>query len=150
MARRSPNNPRYQKSAQLGSTRRSAASAKPKRGRGEAGSSAGGKKGKGGTKTAVPFNPDTPEFKQLRRIWFGLLMVAMAFALAAFLLKAEGVLGTAILAASYLCLFAAFYIDFAKIRPMRKAWLAERSGDKKSGGAAKASGDKQSGGKDKG
>lgn len=129
MARRSASNPRYQRDAQIGKTRRSAASAKPKRGKGEAASSAGKKKSRG--RGRIQLNPDTPEFKLWRRIWFGLLAAAMVFSIGAFVFREGGPAGTPMLVAAYVCLFGAFYVDLAKIRRMRKEWLASQNGGDK-------------------
>lgn len=125
MARRSATNPRYQKGAQIGKTRRSAASVKPKREKGEAASSAGKKKL--GNRGKPRLNPDTPEFKLWRRIWFGLLAAAMVFSIGALVFHGSGPVGTPLLVAAYVCLFGALYVDWVKIRKMRKEWLALQS-----------------------
>jgi len=127
MARRNPQNARYRKDAQVGSTRRSASSAKPKREAGQAGAS-GGKGGSSAKSSArVPFEPDTPEFKRWRKIWLGLLVGAIVFSVGAWYTK-ETPVGTVLLVMAYTVLFGGLYVDFAKIRRMRKEWRAQMSG----------------------
>lgn len=133
MARRSAGNQRYRKDASVGSTRRSAASAKPKREIGAApvkGHSSAGKGGKAKGNWRVA-EPQTREFKLLRRVWLVLLIVAMVTALGGYLLRAEERLATASLVIAYSAMFAAFGIDLLKIRPMRKAYLKELEGGSK-------------------
>lgn len=133
MARRSAQNPRYRKDAQVGSTRRSASSAKPKREAGEAGSSGGKASGSKGSsakgKPSVPFEPDTPEFKRWRKIWLGLLLGAVVFSVGAWFGK-ETPAGSIGLVLAYAALFGALWIDFTKIRRMRKEWREEHADGK--------------------
>lgn len=135
MARRSAGNQRYRKDASLGSTRRSAASAKPKREIGAApvkgGSSAGKGKSDKGKVDWRAVEPQTPQFKLLRRIWFVLLGVAIFTSLGGYLLRKEETLATISLVIAYTTLFGAFGIDLLKIRPMRKAYLEELKGGSK-------------------
>lgn len=131
MARRSPQNDRYKKDAKIGSTRRSAASAKPKRDVASAGGSSGSKSSKTAPekkgRVFLP-NPETPEFKR----WNMLNYVALGVALAA----AGGVL---LVGRTYpqwvtyglwviwgIGLASSMYIQIKIIRPMRLDW--ERSG----------------------
>ena len=129
MARRSAQNPRYQKGKQVGTTRKSAASAKPKRSSGEAGGSGSSKKSSSDEKPksrffqALPV-PDTPRFKRWRQIWLGLLVAAVVFSLAAWWQRGTQ-LGTLGLIAAYTCIFSAVYIDITKIRRMRKEYAEE-------------------------
>lgn len=128
MARRSAQNPRYRKDAQIGKTRKSAASAKPKREIGErpvkATGSSAGKTGKGRPPGGFR-DPDTPEFKRWRKIWFVLLVSAMVFSLGAWVLRDLQTVNGLTLGLAYACLFGAFYIDLTKIRRMRKTYDAE-------------------------
>ena len=141
MARRSPSNPRYQKKpGELGKTRRSAASAKPKRGVGENSASAsrskGSKKGKKDRpKLFVPV-PTTPEFKRWRKIWAGLLGAAVLFSLVAWWQR-DTMPGAIALALAYGCIFGSLYIDFAKMRPLRKKSIAADQASKPADRAAK-------------
>jgi hypothetical protein len=79
MAKRSPFNERYQKqNAHAGSTRKSASSAKPKR---SAGTYAAAPEKKSPAKKKQTWSemvPSTPEIKKWRRIWFVLLLIAVA------------------------------------------------------------------------
>jgi hypothetical protein len=137
MTRRGAQNPRYQKGNEGGKTRKSAASAKPKRSKGETAS----------TKSSSPEKkkrwfdplpvPDSPEFKRWRRIWLWLLVAALVFSLGAWWGQDNltGPVNTLSLIAAYTCIFAAIYIDLTKIRRMRKDYakeLAEGKGSKKS------------------
>jgi hypothetical protein len=134
VARRSAGNQRYRKDASVGSTRRSAASAKPKRDVGEApvkGRSSAGKGDKGKVDWRA-VEPQTREFKMLRRIWFVLLGIAIVASLGGYLLRTQETLATVTLVIAYTTLFGAFGIDLLKIRPMRKQYLQElKGGDKK-------------------
>jgi len=133
MARRSATNPRYQKDAAVGSSRRSAASAKPKRGVGESAEAAASRKKGKKKKPRVQWNPDTPEFNLWRKIWLGLLAAAMVTSAGAFLLRELQPWGTISLVVAYSCLFGAFFVDLTKIRKMRKQWLAsQKDGTEKS------------------
>ena len=142
MGRRNPQNPRYRKES-LGKTRRSAASAKPKKAAGDRSSSSAGKpKGSKSTPTGwrkffqpLP-TPDTAEFKMWRKIWAGLFAAGIAFTLVA-LLQWERQVGTWLLVGAYACLFGAIFIDVAKIRKLRRAYADELEGKpsgKKTGG----------------
>ncbi|MCL4554702.1 MAG: hypothetical protein M1617_05560 [Actinobacteria bacterium] len=135
MARRSASNPRYQKGAETGVSRRSAASAKPKRGVGQSAEEAErrrlGRKGRK-ARAKMRWNPDTPEFKLWRKVWIILLISAMISSGGAFLLREMAPWGTIALVVAYVCLFGAFFVDLTKIRKMRKKWLAEQKAADKS------------------
>jgi Flp pilus assembly protein TadB len=121
MARRNPANPRYQKDAQVGKTRRSSASAKPKRAAGDSATqsskSSSGKKER--PKLLAPV-PDDPGYRRWRKIWGGLLIAALVFSALAWWQQATPI-GTYTLALAYGCIFTAFYVDFTKLRRLRKA-----------------------------
>lgn len=142
MARRSAQNPRYQKGKEVGTTRKSAASAKPKRSAGDTGSSTSAPEKKNRFFQPLPV-PDTPEFKKWRKIWLGLLVAAVVFSLGAWAGQSGsidiGQGGTLSLFAAYTCIFAAVYIDVTKIRRMRKDYAAELD---KSGGKPPKGSDK--------
>lgn len=125
MARRNPQNERYRKDAQIGSTRRSASSAKPKRSAGSVDSRGGTGGSKATAKNKIPFEPDTPRFRRWRKYWLGLLVAAIVFSLGAYWQQGT-VGGTASLIMAYTCLAAGVYIDITKIRRMRKEWRAEQ------------------------
>ncbi len=122
MARRSPLNKRYQKDVKLGSTRKSAAAAKPKRSNAAPGSSSPAKKStrsSGSRYQAVELPPDV---KRLQKISFALLGVAVVISvLYLWQNKALGSAGSILLGIAYACMFTALYIDFAKVRPVLKA-----------------------------
>jgi len=137
MARRNPANPRYQKGAEVGKTRRSAASVKPKRGAGDKAAAASSSKKKERPRLLAPV-PDDPGYKRWRRIWGGLLAAAVIFSAFAWWQQATTI-GNLSLAFAYSCIFTAFYVDFTKLRRMRKAAieaekarLAGKKGDAKS------------------
>ena len=133
MSRRSPNNERYQKFTEpKGQTRKSSASAKPVRKEGS------GTDTKSKTKTASKssakpyYEPDTPEYKFWRKMWWISLGVGLAFVAISFFiqyyLKAQGplrVVGVVCIALSYVGIIAAFLIDWRRMRPMRQGtWKA--------------------------
>jgi hypothetical protein len=134
MTRRGAQNPRYQKGKEIGSTRKSAASAKPKRASGDTGPAKGGPAKKSRFFQPLPV-PETPEFKRWRKIWLGLLVAAVVFSIGAWWSQnnAPGTVSTVSLFAAYTCIFAAVYIDITKIRRMRKQYAAEleKGGGKK-------------------
>jgi hypothetical protein len=124
MAKRSPMNRRYQKDTQVGSTRKSAAAAKPKRSSGE-GSSGSTKKSSSAKRTSASSRGRVelpPELKQLQKISFGMLGGAVVLSLL-YLWKGQqiGIAGSVILGVAYALMFSALYIDFVKIRPYIKA-----------------------------
>lgn len=133
MARRNPANPRYQKGSDVGKTRRSAASAKPKRNAGDSPSIQSAEK-KSRPRLLAPV-PDDPEYKRLRNVWIGLLAAGIVLSGIAWWQQATR-FGTFALALAYACIFTALYIDFTKLRHMRKAAVEaekERVAGKKRG-----------------
>jgi hypothetical protein len=131
VSRRSPNNERYQKyTVPKGQTRKSSASAKPVR---KEGGAAQKPKPKAGSKGSY-YEPDTPEYKFWRRMWWislgsGLALVVISFLIQYNLDRIQKFLGPAapirifsfvIISASYACIIAAFFIDWKRMRPMRK------------------------------
>lgn len=129
-------NTRYQKNTlPKGQTRKSAAAAKPKKA-----SSAGGSKpsslskAKGGTKakqTSWIGDPKTPAFRAARKQWWislgaGLVFTLIAISVANFFKTASWsrAVQTGTLALAYAGIFYALYVDWTKMRPMRKAWIA--------------------------
>ncbi len=126
MSRRSPQNPRYQKD-KVGKTRKSAASAKPKRGSGDRRSSASsGKK-----KTKQPWwkriEPVTnDEIKRYRRRWWVFLGLALLAAMGLLVPAVqESVILRSMMLGVWLASFVtALYIDLVKIRKLRKEEIA--------------------------
>ncbi|NTU71506.1 MAG: DUF418 domain-containing protein [Coriobacteriia bacterium] len=135
MARRSPTNPRYQKhTSPEGKTRKSAAAAKPKKSSASSSKSSTSATKKSTSALALK-NPDTPEFKAARRIWWitlvvGLALTAASYALGAYVKTGWSRNAQAItLGLAYAAIIYAFYIDWTKMRPMRKAsYEAQKSG----------------------
>ncbi len=139
MARRSPQNDRYRKDAKVGATKRSAASAKPKRELGDSSSSLSGTTGKKGApakgRRYLP-NPDTPEFRRWNYLNYGLLGVALLAALILLLVQSQfrgtagplGIPKETIIVAMWVvwavALGGSTYIQFAVLRKMRADWEA--------------------------
>jgi hypothetical protein len=143
VSKRAPTNARYQKYQEPpGKTRKSAAAAKPSRK--STGTSAGASKPKTAVGSRVArMDPQTPEFKALRKQWWILLVVGVVLVTASwgvryidkpggFLsggriafgsanLTYGGLLASVTLGLAYACIFYALYLDFAKMRPMRTA-----------------------------
>ena len=134
MSQRNPMNDRYQTDEHRGQTRKSAATMKPKT---KAASSVRiqptvktkqqKKADKKAARTKQYYNPPTPEYKRLRKIWWGLLigaivMTAMSWFGRAFLPE----VGTyVVLGLAYVCIIGALYVDFSKIRKVRRAYQEE-------------------------
>lgn len=135
MARRNPMNERYGKhTAPAGKTRRSAASAKPKRAIADAPSAKKRTTPAASKRSRIVMNPSTPEFKKWRRVWWAFLILAMVLSTAAYFMWRDESLrswGNYVLGAGYAMIFVALGIDWLKLRPMRAEWL-------KAGGAGKA------------
>jgi hypothetical protein len=135
VARRSAQNDRYKKDAKIGSTKKSASSAKPKRKVADPISSSGGSSSKSSSnkpKEKSSFllpNPDTPEFKRWNLINYGALFVAMAAAVAVLFWNKQ-ITGTwvnwVLWAIWGIGLASSMYIQLKIIRPMRQEW--ERTG----------------------
>lgn len=138
MSRRSASNARYRKDAQVGSTRRSASSLKPKR---DAGSSSPSKPSK---KAAKPAYVDPPEVKKWRIAWaalLGLALVPVTYVLGPQALEWAGLGGWPVnpdfakwgLYFEMTALAGALYIDFAIIRKIQTAAReAQKAGGKRS------------------
>ncbi len=128
MSQRSPHNARYQKYTKpSGTTRRSAASAKPKR---DVGKTATGS-GSSGKKTAQKRSPYgftvTPEYRKWRNVWWVCLGVSLLAALAYLLLGTKGLTTQgkfALLIVCYVFLGVGMYIDWRKVRPARQAAMS--------------------------
>jgi len=138
-------NARYQKYQEpAGKTRKSAAAAKPARKSADSSSASSSKsKSTTGTKGAGRIDPQTPEFKQLRKTWWMLLLAGLVLVTASwgvryidgpgsflaggrivagsFNMTYGQLLASLTLGLAYACIFYALYIDFAKMRPMRAA-----------------------------
>jgi len=131
MARRSPMNERYQKNtAPSGKTRKSAASAKPKR----VGSAPAAKPAAKKTRPApVLVNPPTPEFKRMRKIWWALLITSAVITFGSWGARAylhSELLANIALGVGYAFIGGALWLDMTKIRKMRDAYIAEQKSGK--------------------
>jgi len=135
VSQRSPHNPRYQKNAKLGSTRKSAASAKPKRSAGGPGSSSGSKKQKPKKKRRLIETVTTPEIKRQRKRWWIFMGIALLAAVALVLEPVGGnVTLRSIAMGVWLAGFGtAIYIDWFVVRKLRKAEIERRKKSEKKG-----------------
>jgi len=143
VAKRSPLNQRYSKYGEpTGKTRKSAASAKPKRSTGDSPAESSGSKGGAKRTFAVP---DTPEYKRLRKTWWWLLGGGMLLVGLSFLVQYQFQNVRAATALSWMALAVigvAYYLDFKRIRPLRQAALrgevpVKQAGEKGADKAAK-------------
>lgn len=149
MTQRNPMNERYQNTGEKkpGKTRKSAASAKPTtkaassvhiegkapkpKGRFARAQRQAQQPKKSNSSQDRYFQPDTPEYRKWRRIWWGLIIVALAFTSLSFF--ATGLFASrapmyAMLGVGYAALIAAIIIDVTKVRKIRNA--AASSGSK--------------------
>lgn len=149
MARRSATNARYQKYQEpAGQTRKSAASAKPKRSSGSATPAKSTAK-KSAKRSPIAVEPATAEFKAVRRTWWILLGVALVLTTASWAIRAyvqtswSAQVATGVLGLAYGSIFYALFLDWTKMRPMRKAaFQAAKSGKSAKRVAEKPSSDK--------
>lgn len=141
MSQRNPMNERYTTDKHAGTTRKSAASAKPKN-KAAATVTYGTtkkkpkdrkaeKKAKRKEEAALQreldrkyYKPDTERYKKLRKIWWGTLIGAVACTALSWALKGiePSWIAMVFLAAAYLLIILAFYIDFSKIRKERREY----------------------------
>ncbi|MDI6691908.1 MAG: hypothetical protein QMD76_01160 [Anaerosomatales bacterium] len=133
MARRSPLNPRYQKHAKVGSTKKSASSLKPKREAGSAPSASSKPKQPAEKKRALPALPTSPEIQRWRRIWWALFAVMIVTAAVSYLpsLRHNATaqrIGMAVLTGAF---FPAMYIELVVIRRLRNDLIKQQKGQKK-------------------
>jgi hypothetical protein len=144
VSQRSYGNDRYRKGAKIGSTRKSAAGAKPVRKQGtvEAGSASKPKQ-KPGQEKEWSGLPTSPEIKKWRQIWWALLLGGLALIGLLWVVPglnenqtAQAVVPPIVL----VCSLAAVSIDLFIIRKLRKQLIEERSAKKKpsKGAGAKA------------
>lgn len=123
-------NERYGKyTAPSGKTRKSAASAKPKR---SGGTTDSGKKSSSAASKRKPLvvHPQTPEYKRWRTIWWALLGGAIVLSMLAWWLwqdVSRRSLGNWVLGGGYVLIFSAMGIDWLKLRVLRREWT-ERTG----------------------
>ncbi|MBN2247871.1 MAG: hypothetical protein JW733_04150 [Coriobacteriia bacterium] len=147
MSQRSYNNDRNRKGAVVGSTRKSAASAKPVRKQGtvEVTKASSTKSKPAGPEKDWTGLPTSPEIKKWRRIWWVLLLGGIAAIAVGYLLpelraneNAQRIIAIVVLLAS----MTAVTIDLVVIRRLRKQ-LIESAAKKPSKKAQKHAGDEQ-------
>jgi hypothetical protein len=162
VARRSPTNARYQKFQEpAGKTRKSAAAAKPSRkAAGAPASSSKSKSGSSASRSAGRLDPQTPEFRRLRTMWWSLLgggvvLVTVSWGvryldkagtwfgtplvkLGQFNLSPSAMLASITLGLAYAAIFYALYLDFYKMRPLRQAYRSGQTPKADKPKAAKA------------
>lgn len=145
MTQRNPMNDRYQNEEHRGTTRKSAASAKPKT---KAAASVRvqpkekTKQQKRADKKVVRqkqtdldrkyYNPPTAQYKRLRKMWWGLLIGAIVMTAISWFARSlfpEPVTYVT-LGLAYLCIIGALYVDFSKIRKVRRAYQEEMEAGK--------------------
>jgi hypothetical protein len=129
VAQRSPHNPRYQKDAKVGKTRKSAASAKPKREAGERSKSGGDKPDKKRRIEVIT----NDEIKALRRRYWFFMVVALASATLLLIpaVQEQRSLVSLAFGAWGASFFTALYIEWFKIRKLRKEEIARRKKESK-------------------
>ena len=150
MSRRSPTNDRYKKDANVGSTRRSAASAKPTRPQAGPSGSATPSKSAKASKPARPQrqllpNPDTAEFRRWNYVNYGLLVAALAFAFATLVWgrQLQGTPWYYVMWAGWgACLAGSLYIQLVKLRKLRQEWIDSGQAAGKAKADAKAAAEK--------
>ena len=150
MSQRNYANDRYRKDAKVGSTRKSAAKAKPVRKQGSPTASTSSAKPK---KAEIEKDwsglPTSPEIKKWRKLWWGLLLGGLALILGSYAVPSvranEGLLqalSVVVLALSG----TAIYLDLVVIRKLRKELLEQGAKKKtKSAEEAKKPADKKPG-----
>ena len=144
MTQRNPNNERYREENRGGKTRKSAASAKPSAARAATVHEPAPKTKKQKQKEArergrdrgqeARYTVDThdnkyieslPEYKKLRKLWWGCLIAASGLIIFSILAAQHEVLSVLYIPCiilGYLFVIAAFFIDFKKIRDLRREY----------------------------
>ena len=140
MSQRNPMNDRYQTDEHRGQTRKSAAAMKPKS---KAAASVRvqpkekTKQQKKAEKKVARqkqsdldrkyYNPPTPQYKRLRKIWWALLIGAIAATALSWIGRSwfPDAVSYVMLGAAYVCIIGALYVDFSKIRKVRRAYQEE-------------------------
>ena len=164
MTQRNPMNERYQNTddKKMGKTRKSAASAKPAtkaassvhiekkapkpkgrfaRAQQRAQTPTGKQRGSNDTY----YQPNTPEFKKWRRIWWALIIVALAFTSLSFFLTGGFESKSPMyvcLGIGYAALIAAIVIDVTKVRKIRRGAATVQSGSKSKAATAQRKAEK--------
>ncbi len=121
-------NARYQKhTGPEGKTRKSAAAAKPSKTNTGSGSKSSAKSKSSGGSALAMRNPDTAEFRAVRKQWWiflvaGIVLVAISYGILAYVHTPWARTAySVVLGLSYAAIIYAFFIDWTKMRPLRKA-----------------------------
>ena len=145
MSQRNPMNDRYQTDEHRGQTRKSAATMKPKSKAASTvhvQSTTKTKQQKKAEKKVARqkqgeldrkyYNPPTPQYKRLRKIWWALLIGAIAATALSWIGRSwfPDAVSYVMLGAAYVCIIGALYVDFSKIRKVRRAYQEEMEGRK--------------------
>lgn len=143
MSQRSYSNDRYRKGATIGSTRKSAAKAKPVRKQGSTSGSSTSKPKPKGSDIEKDWSglPTSPEIKKWRRIWWALLLGGLAMIGIVYLVPELRVSGPVQSGVSIVVLalsLIAVFIDLRVIRKLRNELIAQTSGKKKAKEQGKA------------
>ncbi|MEG0072288.1 MAG: hypothetical protein RR362_03400 [Raoultibacter sp.] len=169
MTQRNPMNDRYQSDEIKGQTRKSAASAKPKtraassvhveelhppKKKGffakaaapapakSSGKTGGSASNSGGRVKSEYYNPPTQEYKRMRRVWWVLLVGAIAMTAASWgirtMMPSAETVSMVTLGLAYIMIIAALYVDFSKIRKIRRAYQNEMESKKTKASKAEA------------
>ena len=145
MTQRSPLNERYTTDKPKGTTRKSASSAKPKREAAATVTVVTKTKTKAEKKAerkkeeqrmrardARYYNPGTPEYKRMRRLWVVFIVVALSCSILSFVLmnKVSTAVTTILLILAYAGIGIALYIDLVKIRRIRRDYALQQADTK--------------------
>ena len=78
------------------------------------------------------YNPPTPQYKRLRKIWWALLIGAIAATALSWVGRPwfPDAVSYVMLGAAYVCIIGALYVDFSKIRKVRRAYQEQMEASK--------------------
>lgn len=140
MTQRNPMNERYTSEERKGSSRKSAASAKPKtkaassvhiqpteKTKAQKKADRRAARQKQSEQERQFYNPPTERYKKLRRIWWVLLGAAIVLTIFSFVGRQwfPEVATYVTLGLAYVCIIGALYVDFSKCRKERQRYAAE-------------------------
>ena len=146
MSTRNPMNERYQSEEHRGVTKKSAASAKPKAKAAasvyikpkektpqEKKAARKAERAKARARTDKYYNPNTPRYKFLRRIWWVLLGAALVLTVGSFAFQSSLPQNATwiFIILSYVCIIGAFVLEFTAIRKERTRFAEEMEGKSK-------------------
>lgn len=140
MSQRNPMNERYTTDERQGKTRKSAATMKPKtkaaasvhvqskvKTKEQKKAEQKAQRAKQAELDRKYYNPPTEEYKRLRKMWWVCLIAAILCTVLSWVGRSwePEWISFGALALAYVLIIAAFYIDFSKIRKVRRAYQAE-------------------------